>query len=158
MPVNLKYCLETLALLAQAELAVGRLYGLCAQRWPQYADFWEKLAHREQQHSQYAQMLATLVETKPDEFRQGRNFTPAAINTFIGWVENASARVAKGELDSRKAFFAALDIERSVIKRNFFQIVETDNKELAGFIKKVAAETLEHSRLINTELQRHTAE
>lgn len=154
MPINLRSCLEILCLLEQAENAVARLYAGYAKRWPQHADFWDKLVRREQQHGQFIAMLASLVETRPDDFREGRQFTAAAINTFIAGVTRSAEQTPK--LTAKQAFFTAQDIERSVLKRNFYSVVETDNPELNGFIKKVADEAAELSRTINAELQTYS--
>ncbi|MDD4004433.1 MAG: hypothetical protein PHW69_04425 [Elusimicrobiaceae bacterium] len=156
MAFNLKTCLDTLGLLGQAEREAGGLYRACALRWPQHEEFWGKLARREDQHEQYILMLATLVEATPDEFTAGRQFSAAAIGTFINGVRSNAAKVAKGELNSRQAFFIALDIEKSIIKRNFFKVVETGNKELRGFLCKVAGEADEHARVINEELRKYS--
>lgn len=144
----LQNTLAVLAVMAEAEVAVGELYKVCAQKWPEDRGFWEYTANQEAEHAAAMKRMASLIEKSPDEYSAGRPFSPVAVQTFIRGVNTHRERIGRGEVPKRQAFFIARDIEQSILENKITEIARTANAEYNGLIKRIVNDTAAHLEAI----------
>lgn len=130
--------------MATLELALAALYGACAERFPDDAEFWGAIRLQEEGHARVLGELAGMLASQPDQFQTGRPFNIVAVRTIRAGVERYTDQVRQGALTKQRAFFVARDIENSVLEASYSEIVQTDNIEFRKAMDLMVKETQAH--------------
>ena len=134
-------------MLASNEEVVGRLYQACAKKYPECEDFWTGLAVDEKTHADWIRQLAGQVGEGRIHIEPGR-FKKEAIESFGKYVQEEISRIKGSDLPLITALSIALDIEKSVMESNFFEIFATDSEELKHVLHDLAEATEEHVKRV----------
>ena len=137
--------LETIELLAENEMVISRIYRVFSERFPDYRDFWEKMAEEEIQH---ADMIRSVVpEVKEGTVRfKGQHLDETSVGMFRDYLKVSLARAGEQDIPLKDAFETALAIEHDLIERSFFDLFEADTEELSLIFEGLASSTREHHR------------
>jgi hypothetical protein len=142
---------HVLQLIDELELALAGFYATVANQQITDPAFWRGLEQEEMRHASYIQQMIAMIETHPDRFHANRTFNPAAIQTFTGYVNDATLRLKSGDApawDERYFLALARDMEQSVIEAKFNGIVKTADPEFQALMRRVVAETQTHKSKI----------
>lgn len=136
------------------EKALAALYLACSERYPEDSRFWLAICHQEEAHARYIAELATLISFHPGQFKFGRQFNAVAIRNITSTVMDFADQVRQGQVDRKRAFIMARDIEGSVLEAKYHEIVSTDNLEFKESIDRITRETASHKSLLAAKLAR----
>ncbi|MGO9567213.1 MAG: hypothetical protein ACLP5H_06720 [Desulfomonilaceae bacterium] len=148
----MKYCLEAMVLMVQAEMAVADFYLGCLECFPENASFWSLLAKEELAHADIIAKLAELVRIQPDEFTIGNSIPLTAINSFIARIRSDADKVRHGELTEKDAFLIAYHIEGTVIELSYVEVINTSNQTYLSLMNDVLADTMKHKKRVVKKL------
>ncbi len=129
--------------LADHEMAVGRLYRAHSERLGEHREFWLRLAGEEVDHASWLHSLFPLIKEGTLGLVAGR-FPTAAIRTSLDYVEKRIADASGGALTLVTAVSVATDLEDAMIEKRFFDVVDDDSPELRRVLARLAASTREH--------------
>ena len=137
--------LEAIDALAENEMLISGLYRIFSKRFPDYHDFWSKMAEEEMQHASMIRSLVPEVKEGTVRFKtEGMDKT--SIDMFHDYLKFSLARAREQDIPLKDAFETALAIEHDLIERSFFDLFETDTSELALIFEGLASSTIEHHR------------
>lgn len=145
--------LAALAALAEHEMALAGLYAACSHTWSDDAALWDGLAASERGHADCLGLMAGIVAKRPAAFEPGRPISAAAGRLQAGYVENRTREVHHGGMARRTALLMARDIERSIIETRLNELLLTGESDYLAIADRVVAETGDHYRLLERELQ-----
>jgi len=138
-----KESLETIELLAENEMVISRIYRVFSERFPDYHDFWEKMAEEEIQHADMIRSVVPEVKEGTVRFKAQR-FDETSIGMFRDYLKVSLARAGEQDIPLKDAFETALAIEHDLIERSFFDLFEADTGELNLVFEGLASSTREH--------------
>lgn len=132
-----------LSLLIQHEEAIGSLYKAFALRFPDLAEFWQGLVVEEKAHAEVLAELSIHLKTQK-VFLNKRKFNVTGVQTAINYVNKQSQSTGSGTLNILQAMSTALDIERAIIDREFFEVFESDLPSIKREFEDLREHTAEH--------------
>ena len=133
--------------LVRNEESIGELYLVYADKYQELSEFWHGLALEEKRHADCIRKLADKVKERGMHIEPGR-FRTEAIGNFTKYVQSETERARKEQIPLITALSIALDIEKSIIESNFFEIFDTDSAELRHVLHELAASTSEHVKRV----------
>lgn len=154
MQTNAQNLQQLMADMVALEEALAALYLACSDKYPEDSKFWLVICHQEEAHARYITELAELAASHPTEFKLGRQFNVVAIRNITSRVMEFADQVRKGQIDRKRAFFMARDIEGSVLEARYHEIVSTDNVEFKKTLERIRRETTTHKNLFDAKLAR----
>lgn len=134
---------EILHKLIRQEQLLSELYGIFAEQFPQYSDFWKGLSDEEKRHTMLIQKLADAVGKGQVLFEEGR-ITITSLNTLILRLEAVLQKAQNGGYSLAAALICAIDYETSLIEKNIFSHFDSQNKKVNAALKTLQAETQDH--------------
>ena len=141
-----------IALMAENEESVARLYEAYAGRFPEHAGFWSGLAAEERDHARWLRELGSRVEEGTLFVNEDR-FRREPIRVFREYLEGELRR--QGPVPLARALSVALSTEQALIERRFFEVFETDSAELKHVLHDLASATEEHVRKVRDLWAKH---
>lgn len=144
---------DTIEQLAYHEELVSELYKAYARKFPDYRQFWSELADDEIKHAGWIRALRSKTE-KGTRITGNDRFRMVPIPLSLRYVGNQLAHAQKEEMALIKALSIALDIEKSMVEKKFFEVLEGDSSELRDVLAALADQTRKHFE----ELQKAWAE
>ncbi len=151
-----KYREEIINLMKQYELAIGELYRVYAQKFPENRDFWEQLAAQEQTHAYWLELLALNVNNGKVFFDEKR-FNLEPIKVSIEYVNQAVSQALSG-IDTLGSLVTANDIEQGLLEKRYFEIFEGDSAQFKQTMADLEAQTQEHAQKIKELLEQEKAQ
>ena len=111
--------------LVEMEMAMGGLYHLFSERFPEAAVFWQEMSTEEEEHSKW-------IEETLDVFRKGQvkrgttTLTSQAADIVIKHVSSLGEKCKRREISIVSAYASAYDLENSLLEKNFFRVFNLD--------------------------------
>jgi len=130
-------------MLASHELALKQLYQTYALRFPQFKDFWLKLAADEQHHADWLSSLLTKTGLA-DPLAPCCWPRPAAIESSLDYIQEQILRASRSEVTVVAALFIAKDLENALLEKKFFKVAEGASPEVRAVLGRLVAETEKH--------------
>lgn len=137
--------LETIELLAENEMVISRIYRVFSERFPDYRDFWEKMAEEEIQHADMIRSVVPEVKEGTVRFKE-QHLDETSVGMFRDYLKVSLAGAGEQDIPLKDAFETALAIEHDLIERSFFDLFEADTGELNLVFEGLASSTREHHR------------
>jgi hypothetical protein len=147
--------IRTVDALVQVEKTVGEFYGSCSEFFPDYTDFWSKLAQEEYLHSDVLAKLHELIIRKPHKFQPGKPFPIAALRTFISRIHSDREKLVAGTLTMYDALMAAYHIERTIIEYKYLDVIKTEKPEYLQALSNLETATSKHRQRIKKKLDEY---
>lgn len=144
--------ITTLKALEQAELAMGELYSVCAGIFPHQAEFWNDIAAQEMSHAAAVREMLRIFQEHPNEFRPGKPFSVIAINTCIRGIKEYTEQVKTGQIDAKRIFYIAADLEKSLFERDFYRFLDSDNLQFYNIVTQMLREIKTHAELMSSTI------
>ncbi len=145
---------DALQMLIDHENTISELYAAYADRFADHRQYWLDLAHEETEHADEIRKLTPLA----DQNRRVLNtagFKPAAVNTSVSYLRDQIGHARRGLVTLRDALSTALDLEKAMIERKFFEIFETPAPEAQSVLMTLTEGTQKHIETIEAEWQKH---
>lgn len=145
---------DALQMLIEHENTISELYAAYADRFAEQRKYWLELAHEETEHADEIRKLVPLAD-RGNRFLNTTGFKPAAVRTSISYLRDQISHARKGFVSLRDALSTALDIEKAMIERKFFDIFETPAPEVQSVLLTLTEGTQKHIETIEAEWQKH---
>ncbi|MGB2696592.1 MAG: ferritin family protein [Candidatus Zixiibacteriota bacterium] len=129
--------------LAKHEEAINRLYRTYADKFPDHQEFWMNLATDESKHSEWLRKLLDKAK-EGTVFIDEKRFKVQAIQTSLDFILRQIADAENDKIEFKNALSVALDIERAMIEKKYFEVFEGDSVELKHVLLALAESTKEH--------------
>jgi len=143
---------QRLELLREIELALGEFYGRCSFCFPEDEHLWEELKSDEFKHAEQIKELATMVTEKKEKFLPGE-FNLVALKTYLNGIEDQRDRLEKGELTRDNTLYIAQDYENTLVEKQFYRAVVSNDPEFLHLTEKIEQEEREHLKKLSDYLK-----
>jgi len=135
--------MDAAQMMAIHEEAIGELYKAYAKLFPDHEGFWSGLAREETEHAAWIRNLASKAEAGSARLNQKR-FRTEAIKTSLDYIKSLTAEAPGQKIKLMDALSTALDIEKALIERKYFEIFEGDSEELKLTLEALTRSTKAH--------------
>ncbi|UCB52994.1 MAG: hypothetical protein JSV10_02575 [Candidatus Zixiibacteriota bacterium] len=135
--------MDAMEMLANHEDAIGGLYKAYAKLFPNHESFWSGLAREETEHATWIRNLATKTEAGSARLDQKR-FKIEAIQTSLDYIKNLAAEAPGQKIELIDGLSTALDIEKALIERKYFEILQGDSEEVKRTLEALTRSTKAH--------------
>jgi hypothetical protein len=95
------------------------------------------------EHALWIREFSSKIKEGSAYFKEGR-FNAYVIENFRGYLGDILDAAQKQEISLESALSTALDIETALIERGFFEVFETDAKELKFMLRFLDTSTRKH--------------
>lgn len=146
------YQKKIIELFIEQELILADIYERFSDLFPEYRDFWRKMAGEEKEHASWVQHLLHGVVSDKVFFAEGktRSYT---VTKYIEYLKSTIAAFEKNPPDIIRALSISRDIENALIERNMFSFFEGDSKEVQKVISILEAAQYEHCSCVDSKLK-----
>lgn len=135
------------------EKAIGDLYRLFAKKIPKEEKFWNKIAREEDSHADILQLLDDQVESRETVFIP-RDFKLVDILESLDFIKVIiEATAGQNKVTMKEALEAALQIEKSMLEKEFFSFFDSDSKEFQKDIEDLRIYTEQHIERLSEKLR-----
>jgi len=143
---------QALTFLAEHEKAIGGLYQVFADSFPEHAAFWSGCAEEEFRHAAIIRNMQALA-AKGAICLTGR-FNAAAVKTSLSYIDQQTAMAQSRAMQARQAFAIALNIESSLLENRYFEMFSAASPEFQKMQRTILDETVKHRRMIQAALEK----
>lgn len=144
--------LQIMDRLKAVELAMARFYALCASAFPQDTELWDGLRRDEEEHARLVDELRQLAKEKKADYTLDK-FNAALLNTYLAGIEDEIRRFKNGKIGRRQALSIAQDYERTLIERQFYNVVKGPQPEYGQISQRIDQETHTHFQKLRQYIQ-----
>jgi len=141
-----------LAKLEAHERSIGHLYQAFAQRFPEQAAFWSRLAREQKACARRVESLRGRMQNDPTDSVKGGSST-SAVEEAIACVEDLTVKAARADFTPLKAVAAALSAEAELLVNGCFQAFETDRSETKGTLRLLETKSRSHCMVLRQAWQ-----
>jgi rubrerythrin len=131
-------------LLERYEEAISALYKVYAQLFPELKDPWQRLAGDEIRHAEWMRTLRARIQDGSVRLSRQHMATTGQVLDGIDHMEIEMARAQEGNVSVVAALAIGVQLERSILERDWYRSFETDSAELQRVFQSLAAETAKH--------------
>lgn len=139
--------IETIELMAKNEEAIASLYNLYSIKFPEYGKFWINLSRDEISHANWIRLFLGKFKQEEITFNKNR-FKKEAISSFLEYLKKKRTQAETRDIDIIGALAVALDIEKALIERSFFEIIDADSEALKEILSKLTSATVVHQEKV----------
>ena len=137
---------QIIALFVKQELVIEKLYQLFAERYPDYRDFWNKMAKEEYQHSV---LVERITHSDSITFSQGE-LRVESLNSSINYIESFMKEFKNDKnFPIDKAALKATQLEKGLWERKVFEYFESDSDEVKKILDSLNSEQRFHIKKID---------
>ena len=140
--------------LVENELAIGRFYRLCAERFPSLKEFWSNLADQEEDHGHWIRQLKAEIREGGAAYKM-EMVKPIAVQSSISYVNEQVARLQKGDLSIVNALSIAANIEQSAFESRIFEAFSGYSSTAKKLIADLKQALLVHNELVDRKWQEY---
>lgn len=134
---------EIFELLEAHENQIMELYKTYASVFPEFSNFWNALAQEESSHAALISQLKKKAQEKNIEVNTKR-FKPELLKTTINYLKREAEKAKKKKIDIMYAMTNALEIEKSMIEREYFEVMNMDPEDLKKALAYLNESTKRH--------------
>ncbi len=137
------------------EESVGRLYALCAERFPAYAGEWLALADDEANHAKWLRELQRAAESGAIDFDPVL-FHPGLLDYIQEHIQMLTANAQAGIYTALQAAQYSAELEKTLVEKLFFEVALERDIALQPTFEKLEQETRRHGERMDTLVARIT--
>lgn len=147
----MKSLLEVLQPVFDLELVVSDFYYMCAEQFPEIAEFWKYLGNDGIRHCLYIGQIIEALYKRPHLFSKCSPFTPQVVTDLTASVQHAHRRVKSEHLSLKEALRFAYDFEIGMLEHRLFDLLSTRDEEVQKLIERIRSEAqLHRQKIIDT--------
>ena len=142
----------TLARIAEeTEENIARLYQAYSEKFPEYAGFWsglvmEQIDHVNTIHGVMNKVRGGLLKCGEDQFNC------EALESLQSQVQQEIIRAEQGQTSAAEALAIALEVEKAISRREYFEALDEDSEEVRAAFSYLASSTQKHIKWIEEHL------
>ena len=140
--------ISKIELIADYEMAVMELYWVYSEKFPEHKDFWIDMADDERKNTEWVHSTIELIKAGKIEYNRDR-FNIEAIRTSINFIRAQIKATLDKEVPLQTAVMNAVNIEDSLAKKKFYEIIKDDNPEARNLYQKFLVENQKHRDKLN---------
>lgn len=130
-------------LIAEYVSAVMELYWVYSEKLPDHKDFWIDMADDERKNVEWVR--STIEQIKAGKFEYNRDrFNIEAVRTSMNFIKTQIREALDKEVTLQGALAYAANLEGSLTKRKFYEMIKDDSVEARQLHQKFAAENQRH--------------
>ena len=145
---------DALQMLIKHELAIADLYAAYAERYPDHRDYRLLLSSEEKDHADAIRNVLEVADQNQSGLKTS-GFKPAAVNTSIAYLEDLTKAAQTTPVPIGDALSSALDLEKAMIERKFFDIFDTPSPVAQETLMILTQGTEKHVATIEHEWQKY---
>ena len=147
--------IQIIDLMAQNETVLSDLYKNFSEKYPETAEFWLNLANDELTHGRWLKSLIPEINRGNLSFQESR-FNQKMVFDFLQGVRESLKKAERQErMPLLEALALSLAIEKSMLEKDFFKAVETDQLALKEVLLNLAQATVKHVQKIEEMLKNY---
>jgi len=135
---------KSLKLLRENEELLSTLYKKYAKKFADHQFFWERLSDDEISHANALKALEKLAKVTEKKAR----FNDTEILEFTSYINIHINKAEDKNHTIKEAIKTALDIEKDLLEKKFFEIFDEDSVELKNAIKYLKKSTDSHLKAV----------
>ncbi len=143
-----------LRLISKVGNNVSDFYERCGCVFETEKDFWLTMAASGRAHAEATLKMADLIEKEPEKYRPGRFFSIASIWLFDLHLGNIVESMRAGKIQKDELLSIAVDIERSSVKLNYREIVQTDVPAYQAIARWLEENINEHRQAFEKRMEK----
>lgn len=147
---------EIFDLLIKQEVWTGQLYMTYQNLFPELDSFWGQLANEENAHAALLSQLSGRIDNATWFFDPGK-FNTVGLRTCCEHLRKQIQIACTEQITLVRALATAMDVETSMIEKEFFRVATTDTSVGRMEFQTLSAETKEHGRRIAARLAEERA-
>lgn len=136
------------------EAAISQLYGVYADRFSDYKDFWLGLSEDEKEHASCLAFLREKVKEE-SEFIVVERFPIEALDTSIHYVQKLIDRAGETDFELINALSMAVHLEEAMIENRYFEVFQGDSAQVVRVMHLLSDETRKHSQKVKAALEQY---
>ena len=144
----------TMLLIRTLKDKVGYFFRLCSIHCSEDNDFWTDIAAREYKRIHVVNNLMDIVKLNPDKFHYNLNFDNASIRTIIQSVEGKTQKLIEKKMIDYDCLKFAETIMNTLIEKEYYHIVETDDNDLSTIISEIVFDSSSHYEKFSERLSK----
>lgn len=129
--------------LKKHEEKLSELYGIYADLFPSYKEFWEELSYAEENHAIIIQDLLERVDNKAIFINSAR-FKERPLEISLEYIQEMIDKALNTKITLLGALSIANTMESAIIDSKFFEIFSGNSASLNKYLQKIHQETKEH--------------
>ncbi|MFZ4857377.1 MAG: hypothetical protein ACOYL3_13365 [Desulfuromonadaceae bacterium] len=131
---------ELVELFVKQEFLIGVLYKLFARRYPEYKEFWSKMAKEELQHATLIKRMVESDSLNKIKFSQGE-LRASVLASSMKFIEGTISEFKNNEnIPVIKAARVALQLEQGLWEKKVFQFFDGDSDEVRRIMEALNSE------------------
>jgi hypothetical protein len=134
-------------LMIQQEAWIEQLYRVYQNLFPTLDAFWDQLAREEHIHGEVLAQLAKRVDNETCFFVE-RKFNTTGLQTSCDYIRKQIQVASTEPVTLVKALATAMDLETSLIEKEFFTVVASDTPANRAVFQVLYGQTQEHRQRI----------
>jgi hypothetical protein len=138
-----EYQLEIIQQLENNEEVLSELYDIYSHKFSSMHEFWSGLVEDEKSHAQWVRTLKRKIEEGEVHIKDHR-FNIDIIRDFNKDVENKKIEISKDDIPLVVALGNAVNFEKTMIERNFFEVFNDDTPEIKMLLLALEYSTRNH--------------
>lgn len=146
--IEKKNMVEVFNLLASIELALAKLYEACGKFWETDQEFWLSIARDKRGHAEYINQMSQIIAQSPDQFTLEKPFKPIFLQTAGQTAKIVIQKINNGQITKEEILNIAFDIEKSIIKAKYNDILKSQNSVYRDLADKLVTESITHQDMI----------
>lgn len=130
-------------LIAEYESAVMELYWVYSEKFPEHKDFWINMADDERKVVEWVHSAIEQIKANKIDYNRDR-FNIEAVRVSMNFIKEQIREALDKPVTLQAAMANAANIEDSMTKRKFYEMIKDDNQEARLLYQKFAAENQKH--------------
>ena len=136
----------------ELEKALGDMYELFAERFPEHNDLWQTLIKEEREHAEAVQKLYQLTYQREALFDEGI-IKAEGVQSIIDYVRDTCNIARLGKYSAMQALTTAHDLEKSLIAKSIFSHFKV-SPQFADMLRYLREGSQNHIELTKNELNK----
>ncbi|MEI7945587.1 MAG: hypothetical protein WCJ02_02775 [bacterium] len=142
---------DLLEMMAVHEEKLSELYQTYAAALPEWRIFWMDIAHEEQCHAAWLRGLKRKLEAEGGVLNRER-FNITGIHTSMEYIQRKREEVIKEGTTPLRALVLSLDLEGSLIEKEYFLVYKSDLVSVQEVFNKLREQTTGHRKRMQEKI------
>ncbi len=141
-------------LLADYEAAIMELYWVYSEKFPEHKNFWIDMADDERKVVEWIHSTIEKIKASKIDYNRDR-FNIEAVRAAMNFVKVQISEALDKPVSLQAALSNAANIEESMTKKKYYEMIKDDNPETNRMYQSFAAENQRHREKLNQFRQKH---
>jgi len=145
--------ISKIELIAEYASSVMELYWVYSEKFPEHKTFWIDMADDERKNTEWIRSTIEQIRSGKIDYNRDR-FNIEAIRISMNFIKAQIQATLDQPVSIQTALANASNIEDSVAKKKFYEIIKEENPEARQLYQKFSTENQKHRDKLNLFRQR----